>query len=137
MSVSLAANTEEAFQEHLVAERQENPQLSPQNEAGYRWSVGEWRHEGWRHDLFAAVNRLLYDEATQERIANIHAHLARLFETMTVALAGLRRERGALTEGTILFVTLTDSDEAEDVENHSAQHVSPPALLKLFSERYS
>lgn len=82
------------------------------------------------------MNRRLHDEAVEGRIGDINAHLAQLFEAMTAALAGLRRDRGALTADTILFLTLTDSDEAEAVEDHSAQHMNPPALLTLFSERY-
>lgn len=136
MSVGIAANTEEAFQEHLKAEREVEGELSPQDEAGYRWNTGEWLHEGWRNDLFAALNRVLCDEAVGEETDNVGGHLAKLVETMTAALARLRREREAMLADTILFVTLTDSDEAEGIEDASAQQVNPPMLLDHFLKRY-
>ena len=136
MSVGLAANTEDAFQQRLQVERQEDPELSLQDAAWFRWGVGEWRCEGWRDDLFAAVNRRLHDEVVEGRIDDIDAHLARLVEAMTMALAQLRRERGAQLTDAILFATLTDSDDAETIENNSAQRANPPALVDTFRKRY-
>ncbi|PTQ60108.1 uncharacterized protein DUF4303 [Sphingomonas sp. PP-CE-3G-477] len=135
MGVGIAANTEEAVQERFEAELQENADFSPQDGAWLRWSVGEWEHEGWRDDLFAAVNRRLTAEIVGGRIDNIDTHLARLVEVLTTALTRLREKREM--ESTILFVTLTDSDEAEVIENASAQRLNPPALLDLFHARYA
>jgi hypothetical protein len=136
MSVGMAANTEEALQQRLDAERHGGADPSSQDGAWLRWGVGEWQYEGWRDDLFAAVNRRLYHEAVGGRIDGIAAHLARLIEAMTVALARLRREREVETASTILFVTLTDSDEAEAFENASARRLNPAALLDLFHARH-
>jgi len=69
------------------------------------------------------------------RIDNIDTHLARLVEVLTTALTRLREKREM--ESTILFVTLTDSDEAEVIENASAQRLNPPGLLDLFHARYA
>jgi hypothetical protein len=55
---------------------------------------------------------------------------------MIGALRNLRElQDGALKEVT-MFVTITDSDEAEEIENRSAISINPPDLAQAFVSRF-
>ncbi|RYE73454.1 MAG: DUF4303 domain-containing protein [Oxalobacteraceae bacterium] len=137
MSVGLAANTEETVSIRLEAEHRESSGDPSEEEAWIRWGVGEWRHEGWRDDLFSDVNRLLCEAVLAPRSHASDSRLAGLVEAMTMALERLRQARGVLLADTILFVTLTDSDAAEAVEDASACRLNPPDLRDHFLARYA
>ncbi|RYE61805.1 MAG: DUF4303 domain-containing protein [Oxalobacteraceae bacterium] len=137
MSVGMAANTEEAVSIRLKAENREPGEAPSREEAWIRWGVGEWCHEGWRDDLFSDVNRLLREDALALRSHAPNSRLAGLVEAMTTALEHLRQSREALLADTIVFVTLTDSDAVEAVEDASSRRLNPPALRDHFLARYA
>ncbi|WP_420139577.1 DUF4303 domain-containing protein [Sphingomonas sp.] len=126
---SLAANTEEWFAARLAAETEPDEDMHPNMTGWYRWGVGEWRNENYSWDLFKPVCDLLWDYEGPTRVE--------LGEAMTVALEHLRRERAEALAGITLFITLTDSDDAEAVENASAMRLNPPPLLDAFLARYA
>jgi hypothetical protein len=137
MSVGMAANTEEAVSIRLNAENREPGEDPSGEEAWIRWGVGEWCHEGWRDDLFLDVNRSLREDALALLSHAPDNRLAGLVEAMTTALKRLRQAREALLADTIVFVTLTDSDAAEAIEDASACRLNSPALRDHFLARYA
>ena len=80
---------------------------------------------------------MLREAALAPRHSASDNRLAGLVEAMTTALERLRQARGALLVDTILFVSLTDSDAAETVEDASACRLNPPALREQFLARYA
>lgn len=56
---------------------------------------------------------------------------------MIDALASLRAERTAALADVTLFVTISDSDEAQAIENLSAKRLNPPDLARAFQQRFT
>lgn len=126
-NVAMAANTEEGYRAHLAAEAEVEPN-SPQDEIYYRWASAEWVEEGWDEDAFARVHALL---AQQEK-----PDFDRLVEAMTVALAAVKATMGERLAEVTAFVTVTDSDDAEAIENASAARINAADLAGRFLQRY-
>ncbi len=131
MGVSMAANTEEGYQTHLAAEAEDEPN-TPEDEAYYRWSSSEWQIEGWRRVAFSEVNAML---AKQDK-KDFGAYFDALIEAMTNALKETKDRLGERLAGVTAFVTVTDSDEAEEIENRSATRINDPDLAERFLSRF-
>ncbi|MCJ9701845.1 DUF4303 domain-containing protein [Bradyrhizobium sp. SHOUNA76] len=130
MSVGLCANTEEGYAEKRASEA-EIEDMTPQYSAYLRWAPAEWRYEIFGDDHFADINRdLIAAGANSNRDFSIY--FDHLIDAMIHALAHLRAERAQALEGVTLFVTISDSEEAEAVERRSANRLNPPTLAGEF-----
>ena len=58
-------------------------------------------------------------------------------DALIAALAALRAERADALHGVTLFVSVTDSDASESIENRSAAELNPPELSGPFLARYA
>lgn len=130
-SVSLAANTEEGYQAHLDAEAEDEPN-SAQDKIYYRWASSEWIVEGWERPVFSRVNGRL---AQMDR-SDVNSHFGNLIEAMTAALVAVKASLGERLANVTAFVTVTDSDAAERVENASASRINAPDLASRFLRRF-
>ena len=131
MSVAMAANTEEAFQAHLASEA-EDEENSVEDEIYYRWSSSEWKFERIESDLFVSINKLL----AQADKSEFDSYFQRLIEHMTSALKNTKEMLGDRVADITAFVTVTDSDEAEHIENQSAMKINSVDLAHAFQSRY-
>lgn len=130
-NVALAANTEEGYQAHLAAEAEDEPN-SPEDEVYYRWASAEWVVEGWDRAVFSRVNALL---ARQEK-SDFERYFDNLIEAMTTALAATKAALGGRLADVTAFVTVTDSDAAEGIENASASRINAADLASRFLRRF-
>ena len=130
-NVSMAANTEEGYRAHLAAEAEDEPN-SPEDEIYYRWATAEWIVEGWDRAAFARVNARL----AQQDKADFDRYLDNLIEAMTTALAAVKAALGERLTGVTAFVTVTDSDAAEAIENASASRINAADLAGRFLRRF-
>lgn len=133
MTAAPAANSEEG----LVRKAQEYG-CSP-IPGWLRWSTAEWdyEHEGSEH--FAAVHEILnvgYDCSDAE----FEAFKTKLYETMVQALGELDAEGFFGTketrEAVTIFCSISDSDDAERLEDASAQQLNPSTAYEKFKNRY-
>ena len=134
MSVGLCGNTEEGYTEHHAGAEQSG-ELTKSYEAYLGWDTAEWWYElfdGDHSDTFN--NELSVDPENLED--SFGAYFEHLIETMTYALAELRVERARELDGVILFVTITDSEETEAVEERSVKRLNPPAIVETFMRRF-
>ncbi|WP_454719099.1 DUF4303 domain-containing protein [Caulobacter segnis] len=129
--VSMAANTEEGYLAHLEAEAQDEPN-SPDDETYYRWSSSEWGIEGWDRPAFSRVNELLAQQDRSDR----DTYSGNLIEAMTAALVTVKETLGEQVANVTAFVTVTDSDVAETIENASASRINAPDLANRFLRRF-
>ncbi|KQV62407.1 hypothetical protein ASC70_17910 [Caulobacter sp. Root343] len=127
----MAANTEEGYQIHLAAEAEDEPN-SPEDEIYYRWASAEWVVEGWDRAAFSRVNALL---AQQEK-ADFDSYFDNLIEAMTNALVFAKAALGERFAEVTAFVTVRDSDDAEEIENASASRINAAALANRFLLRF-
>ncbi|CAN7570082.1 DUF4303 domain-containing protein [Caulobacter sp. LjRoot300] len=132
-NVALAANTEEGYQAHLTAEAEdEDEPNSPEDEIYYRWASGEWVVEGWDRSAFSRVNALL----EQQEESDFDSYFDHLVEAMTTALVATKAALGERLADVTAFVTVTDSDAAEEIENASASRINAADLASRFLRRF-
>ena len=129
MSVGLCANTEEGYAEKRASEA-EIEDMPPEYSAYLRWAPAEWRYEIFGDDHFADINRDLTAASANSKDFKIYFN--HLIDAMIDTLAHLRAERAQALEGVTLFVTISDSEEAEAVERRSANRLNPPTLADEF-----
>ncbi|MET3667222.1 hypothetical protein ABIC66_003852 [Caulobacter sp. 1776] len=120
----MAANTEEGYQAHLAAEAED--------EIYYRWAPAEWVVEGWDRAAFSRVNALL----AQQDKSDFDSYFDNLIEAMTTALAAVKETLGEQLADVTAFVTVTDSDAAEGIENVSAARNNAADLAGRFLRRF-
>jgi hypothetical protein len=130
-SVVMAANTEEACRAHLASQAKDEPN-TPEDEIYYRWASSEWALEGWESDQFSGVNALIQQQDQRD----LDAYFSALIEAMTMALAGVKQTLDDTLADITVFVTVTDDDRAEEIENASAGRINATDLATAFQSRY-
>ncbi|MEI7228707.1 DUF4303 domain-containing protein [Pectobacterium carotovorum] len=128
MTVSLSANSEEKLKTILDADSDK----SEENQTYYRWAISEWAYEG--SDLFSEISKELRLSSERESFSDFQNNL---INSLTNALRRTNEEilkDGG--EGVIMFVSITDDDDAEYIENMSSKIINSEAIHDLFSKRY-
>jgi hypothetical protein len=107
-----------------------------QDAAYYKWATAEWPYEYWDAQAFNDICTRLREEEENE---DLDAFVAHLVKAMTNALARLREE-GVFKHGAdgapILFVSMSDDDRAEEIEDESAKTLNTPDAYARFAARY-
>lgn len=143
MTVVPSANSEEGF--HRAA----GDDTDPAERAYSRWATAEWAYEATGNEHFDAANDLLNapdqnEEATDLGEAEeLRAHRGKgeaLLASMVEGLRLLDAEgffgTGEDREKVTLFVSISDSDEAEETETTSARQLNSPQVATAFARRY-
>ncbi len=139
MTVVPAANTEEGFQRKVGEDGAEANY--------YRWATGEWAYEAVGSKAFQAASDLLNaddryegEESDDEDDPAFAAFKSQVIEAMTLGLAEMEAEgffgSGPARERVTLFVSISDSDESEMVEDASARSLNPLPVYERFAVRY-
>ncbi|MCL6332083.1 DUF4303 domain-containing protein [Pectobacterium carotovorum subsp. carotovorum] len=130
MTVSLSANSEEKLKTILDADSDK----SEENQTYYRWAISEWAYEGYESDLFSEISKELRLSSERESFSDFKNNL---INSLTNAL---RRTNEEILKdgggGVIMFVSITDDDDAEYIENMSSKIINSETIHDLFSKRY-
>jgi Domain of unknown function (DUF4303) len=129
------ANTREGLAVQ-IAELSRSIDLTPQDLRSMQWSADEWRHDRFGDDAFMAVNQQVMQAADDVSDADLSSHVARITDAMIGALEQLRMQHGEALDGVTMFVTKSDSDDAEALENLSSERLNPPDLHRAFLQRW-
>lgn len=137
MSISPSANSIEQFNEKIESEL-EGEDKTPENEAYYKWAFSEWHYEGVGGDFFREINKDLRE--CVER-ADFEKFKGKVLQAMIDALSDMVKEHffdsvGKESENAVVFVSMTDDDEAENIENASAKVINSEAICEAFLVRY-
>ncbi|WP_174915967.1 DUF4303 domain-containing protein [Burkholderia lata] len=133
MSVVAAGNSEQALEEVL----KNADERSPEQDAYYRWASSEWLYEAFHGSEFKGVSKTVRESADRSnfRKFKVDVHAAMIEALRTVDVDGLFGT-GLDREKIIVFVTITDDDNAEQFENDSAKQLNSPAAYQRFLNRY-
>lgn len=142
MTVCPAANTEEG----LARRAEEYGYSKPQQLASLRWATGEWAYEFEGAEFFDRACALIngedrYEgEADEDPLEESEAFVAfrtQVFEVIVLALEDLDAEgffgAGDAREAITLFCTLSDFDEAGQIEADSARRLNPASVYERFA----
>ncbi|MDQ0660612.1 DUF4303 domain-containing protein [Paenibacillus sp. W2I17] len=132
VTLFMAVNTEESLSKHITNMKEQGLCDSEQDEVYYRWGCSEYQYGEETH--FNHISRLLY--ATEEvqgykdEIIRIIAKVVN--ETADDVFARYGQAKADIT----FFVSLTDDDLAEEIENQSVHQMTVPSLASKFLKRY-
>ena len=137
MTVMPAANTEQGYAR--AVEKYGYTKTADKNYV--RWATAEWAYEGAGADHFDAACKLLNsdkrDDTDDDR--GYRAFANKVIGSMVGALRELDGAGffggGDERERVTLFVTVSDSDAAAQIEKESAKQLNPPAVAKRFAKR--
>ena len=137
MTIIPAANSEEGFRR--AAEKY--GYSKPDQLAWIRWSTAEWAYEAAGGEHFDAAHEQLNlpnrDTGPEDKFVHF---LGNLIESMVGALKDLDDEgffgEGEASEAVTLFVTISDSDLADAIEERSSRELNPRPVHKRFLKRY-
>ena len=108
-----------------------------------RWNVGDWAYEGITTEFSQAVHQVLNgaERDTVEDSMGFGAFRARVHQTMIEALQDLEANHfwgtGKVREKITMFVSTSDLDMAEQLENASAQKLNSISVYERFLARYA
>lgn len=130
MTVSLSANSEERLHSILNAEEDK----SKETQSYYKWATSEWAYEGFSAENFSDISKALRESPDR---ANFLQFKEKLVQTLINTLKKLKLSELAPTlNDSVLFVSVTDDDDAERIENISAGLINDKSVASCFVSRY-
>ncbi|CAB3748325.1 hypothetical protein B7G54_01330 [Burkholderia puraquae] len=136
MTVVPAANSVEGLR------RIREQQAVPDDDPWYVWGFSEWAYAAAEASPFNAIcGKLADDLLSPQFVRSRFSEFSRQLHTEMIGalrlldregLFGTGDERAAIT----LFVSISDDDAAEALENESAKVLNPPAVADAFLRRY-
>lgn len=139
MTVVPSANSEEGLERSRMRLDRGSDQPAP---AWLIWGTAEWAYEAAEADSFNALSKRLADTVNGPSVSD--AQFGGFFRSLQLdmieALRLLDREglfgTGEAREAMTLFVSISDDDGANALENESATILNPPAVANRFIARY-
>lgn len=139
MTVVPSANSEEGL---ARSRQQSDPGDDRTAPAWLRWGTAEWAYEAAEAQAFNPLCKRLAGAVMSPAVpeAEFGAFFKALQRDMIEALRLLDREglfgAGEAREAITLFVSISDDDGADALENESATALNPPAVAQRFIARY-
>lgn len=130
MSASLSASSEGKLKSILAAEEDQSIEC----ENYYRWAVSEWFYDGYNAGAFSKISKMLREDSSRE--INFAKFKNELIKTLSNVLIRIKRELPIELNSTVCFVSITDDDESEEIENSSAKLINDAPLLMAFILRF-
>jgi hypothetical protein len=135
MTICAAANSVQGLDEKLSQEEEED--RTEETIKYYKWASSEWAYESWGREGFKEICMLLRE--SPER-ADIEKFRSKIIDVMTAVLLRIKNEGFFKFSGSprnpVLFVTVTDDDGAEALENQSAKILNGEKEFDEFLARY-
>ena len=104
----------------------------------FKWSVSEWKYEGWKAGNFNGISSKLRSELEH---ADFPSFAEKVHADMVAALKLLESEgffgTGAQRNQIVLFVSISDDDDAARLENQSGKVLNPTIVYEEFLKRYA
>ncbi|WP_091020913.1 DUF4303 domain-containing protein [Paenibacillus amylolyticus] len=132
VTLFMAVNTEESLARHISSMKEQGLCDSEEDEIYYRWGCSEYQYGEDTH--FNHISRLLYaTEEVQKYKDEIIRIIAKVVnETTDDVFTRYGQTKADIT----FFVSLTDDDLAEEIENQSVHQMTVPGLVSTFLKRY-
>jgi hypothetical protein len=132
MTVMPAANSEEAVS--IAINRR--PNASAGFKTACRWSPSEWKYEAFGDEYFDDLCRRL---ASEPKGDDISIFTSRLVAAMTSALDNLKTFLFAHSNldasACTFFISISDDDNAREIEDRSAQVLNSQPVFEVFHKR--
>ncbi|MEJ8304014.1 DUF4303 domain-containing protein [Saccharibacillus sacchari] len=128
----LAVNTEESLARHIADMKQKDLCDTPEDEIYYRWGCSEYQYGEDTH--LNGISDIL------QEIDNAYDYKYRIIEIIVQVLRdtdeAVFRQYGQSKTDIVFFVSITDDDEAERLENETVVQMTEAKLAASFLKRY-
>ncbi|SCW62352.1 protein of unknown function [Paenibacillus tianmuensis] len=132
ITLFLAVNTEESLARHIAAMKKKDLCSSEEDEIYYRWGISEYQYGDESH--FNHISKLLYAvENAYDYKDQLVAIIARVVQETDEAIF---TQYGQSKENIVFFVSMTDDEMAEELENETVVLMTKPELAADFLKRY-
>lgn len=132
VTLFLAVNTEESLARHIAAMKAEGLCDTEADEISYKWSLSEYQYGEDTH--FNDISQLLYS------VENAADYKDQMIDVMTRVLQetddAIFARYGQTKSDIVFFLSMTDDDEAESLENETVVRMTRPELAADFLKRY-
>ncbi|WP_296185853.1 DUF4303 domain-containing protein [Pseudomonas sp. UBA1879] len=137
MSIGSSANSIESLNEKVEQEIDDEDR-TPENEAYFKWAFSEWAYDTIGGEFFKEINKDL--RKSSERL-DFEVFKKKVLVTMIDSLRSLTNERffDGLSKAAgdpVIYVSMSDDDEAETIENESAEAINSKSVYERFVVRY-
>lgn len=133
VTLFLAVNTEESLARHIANMKSEGLCDDAESELYYRWGCSEYQYGDQSH--FNHISRFLYAQDNvyqyKDEMVKIMANVVK--ETTDELFLKYNQNKEDIT----FFVSMTDDELAEELENESVALMSNPELVSPFLARYN
>lgn len=133
MSISFGANSVSNFNNRLATE----DEVTSEDVAYFKWNTAEWEYESYAEEKFENINNQLSNLSLTMNESEFQTFFEDLITIMTEALKIAKTNTTKETKKSTFFITVTDDDIAEEIENKSATVINTPEVAKLFLRRYN
>ncbi|MEK5032405.1 DUF4303 domain-containing protein [Paenibacillus sp. FSL R7-0302] len=132
VTLFLAVNTEQSLARHIADMTSEGLCDDAETELYYKWGISEFQYG--EHSHFNHISRFLYAEDNvyqyKDEMVNIIAKVVN--ETKDDVFTKYNQTKEDIT----FFVSMTDDELAEELENESVALMTNPELVPEFMARY-
>lgn len=130
MTVSLSANSTEKLQAILDSDSDK----SKENQSYYKWAISEWAYESYEAELFSDLSKALRLSSDRVQFSDFKNEL---INSLTNVLKKVKEQLfNRDSDKVTLFVSLTDDDDAEFIENTSSKLINSDVIHDFFLSRY-
>lgn len=129
MTVSMSANSQEKLSSILDSGEDD----SEETKNYYRWATSEWAYEAYNSEAFSAISQKLRTSVSRNKITEFKKELIKV---LTNVLKRVKHDLGKEVQGMTFFVTITDDDDSENVEDNSAKEINDNPIFRKFIHRY-
>lgn len=133
MSIGFGANTQDYFNKKLEAESD----LTEEDFAYFKWNIAEWKYEGYKDDYFEDINKKLTDLSLTSNRDELNILFDKVINIMVNSLKHAREKHINQVNQAVFFVTVTDDEFSEKIENYSAKILNPGEISNNFLSRYN
>jgi len=134
-TISPTANTIEEYSK-IISRKNITNQKSMM---GYKWYIGDWVLDGGDDGKFDEISdRLSSASQTASETDSFLDFKEHVHSCMIEALSILDKEGffGEIRGDIVLFISSSEYDESEEMENSSAKILNPPEIYERFLKRY-
>lgn len=135
ITVYFAVNTEEKINEKLSKlTSTKGEDYSLRNKAYYSWTPAEWAYGDDLSTLksISKVSRLLYD--IESNTTDKQLYEQSFYEALTEVFLQITKE--GYFEGVAKFISVSDDDRADAIENYSAKRLNNEEISEKFLKRF-
>ena len=131
MTVSLSANSQKDLSQLMNLDEDNSQEI----ENYYRWAFSEWAYDSYNSSEFSKISKILREDPSRD--IDFDFFFTTLINSLTNVLCRVRSTEIEPLKQTIFFISITDNDDSESIENDTAKLLNSQDGHCNFIARYN